>query len=597
MNQTIDPVSLEVMRNALMSIADEMSAALVRTAYSTNIKDRRDCSCAIYMINGDVVAQSEVGIPLHLGVMPAVVRRVLQRFPIDTLQPGDSVIYNNPYPEGPGHLNDLTLVSPVFLDGSPIAIVANQAHYADVGGYAPGSMPFGVTEIFQTGLQIPPVRIFKARVLDEEILSVLQENVRTKVEFRGDLMAQHAANNVGERRLMELFKKAGTQNVMDHMREILNYAERRMRAGITRIRDGVYSFEDYIEGDSISDELITVKVTVTVREDEVTVDFTGTSEHVQGPINCRQNTTEACVYYVIRSVVDPGVPPNAGSNRPIHVVTKEGSLVNSSYPRDVAHSNIITSHRIVDCLMGALLAAIPERVMAAHHGTQNLLTIGGPNSISGRPFNYVETYGGGQGSMHCQDGMDGVHSHMTNTRNAPVEVIEASYPLFVKSYGLVENSEGPGRFRGGMGMYREISFLEDDITVTISSDRNKIRPWGVCGGRPAAPAQFRLTDAAGQKLEMGSKATRKVARGDTIVTMTSGGGGWGSPYERDVHKVQQDVEEHLVSVERAASEYGVAVDPDTLKVDMDATLALRQRLQAGTPARDETGTVCRETAE
>ena len=376
----IDPVSIEVMRNALMSISDEMSAVLIRTAYSTNIKDRRDCSCAIYMANGDVVAQSEIGTPLHLGVMPAVVRTVLKKYPIQTLRPGDGIIYNNPYPEGPGHLNDITLVCPVFFEGQPIAIVANQAHHVDVGGYAPGSMPFGVTEIFQEGLQIPPVRILKEHIVDEEIMSLIQENVRTKVEFKGDIMAQLMANNVGERRLTELFKKYGPEIVLAHMKEILEYSERRMRAGIRCIKEGTYFFEDYIEGDSITDEMIKVKVTVTIAGDEVTADFSGTSPEVKGPVNCRKASTEACVYYVIKSIADPGVPPNTGSYRPMHVIAPEGSLVNSRYPRSVVHSNIITTHRIVDCLMGALLGAIPERVMAAHHGTQNLLNIGGLNS-------------------------------------------------------------------------------------------------------------------------------------------------------------------------------------------------------------------------
>ena len=238
MSNSIDPISVEVMRNALMSISDEMAAALVRTAYSSNIKDRRDCSCAIYMANGEVVAQSEIGIPLHLGVMPGAVRSVLARFPLGTLKPGDGVLYNNPYPLGPGHLNDLTLVSPVFFEGVPVALVANQAHYVDVGGFAPGSMPFGVTEIFQVGLQIPPVKIFKERVLDEEILSILRENVRTKIEFKGDLFAQYAANNVGEQRLQELFKKYDIETVAAHMDEIMNYSERRIRAGIKKIKDG-----------------------------------------------------------------------------------------------------------------------------------------------------------------------------------------------------------------------------------------------------------------------------------------------------------------------------------------------------------------------
>ncbi|MBW1802138.1 MAG: hydantoinase B/oxoprolinase family protein [Deltaproteobacteria bacterium] len=573
----IDPISLEVMRNALMSISDEMSAALVRTAYSTNIKDRRDCSCAIYRADGEVVAQSEIGTPLHLGVMPAVVRTVLKRFPIDSLAPGDAVFYNNPYPEGPGHLNDVTLVAPVFYKDRPVALLANQAHYVDVGGYAPGSMPFGVTEIFQVGLQVPPVRIIKKNKIDEEIFSILLENVRTKVEFKGDFMAQVAANNVGVGRLTELFEKHGVVNTLAHMDEIMNYSERRIRAGIQSLKDGVYSFEDYIEGDSISDDLIKIAVTVTISGDEVTADFSGTDSEVKGPINCRMASTAACVYYVIKCMADPGVPPNSGSYRPIKVIAPEGSLVNSNYPRSVVHSNIITTQRIVDCLLGALLDAAPERVMAAHHGTQNLINIGGFNSRAGRLFNYIETYGGGQGALYCQDGMDGVHSHMTNTRNAPVEVLETTYPLRINRYGLIPDSEGPGLYRGGMGMMREITILELEATMTISSDRNKIRPWGVLGGKAASPAGCALSDKNGKKLSLRSKDTRKVSEGDTIVTMTSGGGGWGNPHDRDPEKVRWDVLEGLVSNARAREIYGVALTGPEFTVDEDKTKRLRDQ--------------------
>jgi N-methylhydantoinase B len=573
------------MRNALMSICDEMSAALIRTAYSTNIKDRRDCSCAIYMDDGQVVAQSEIGTPLHLGVMPAVIRTVLKRFPLETLKPGDGVIYNNPYPEGPGHLNDITLVSPVFFEGRPVALVANQAHYVDVGGYAPGSMPYGVTEIFQVGLQIPPLRVIKASQVDEEILSILLENVRTKVEFQGDLMAQVAANNVGARRLLELYQKHGNASVRAHMVEIMNYSERRMRAGIRELKKGIYAFEDFLEGDSITEDLIRIHVTVTISGDEVTADFTGTSNEVYGPINCRKASTQACVYYVMKCLADPGVPPNSGSYRPIHVIAPEGSLVNSNYPRETVHSNIVTTQRIVDTLLGALIEAAPERAMAAHHGTQNLINIGGLNRRTQRLFNYIETYGGGQGALYCQDGMDGVHSHMTNTRNAPVEVIEATYPLRVNKYGLVPDSEGPGRYRGGMGMLREITILDEEATLTISSDRNRIRPWGVFGGKPASPAACRLTDADGVQLQLKPKDTRGVRRGDTVLTRTSGGGGWGDPFEREPQRVQWDVIEGLVSVERARSEYGVALTGPELGIDQAETRRLRSLSQPGTSKR------------
>jgi len=576
MKKRIDPITLEVIRNALCSISDEMSAALIRTAYSTNIKDRRDCSCAVYLPSGEVVAQSEIATPLHLGVMPAVVQTVLQRFPVSAMDPGDDIIMNEPYPAGPGHLNDITLVSPVFFKGKPVGLVANQAHHVDVGGYAPGSMPFGVTEIFQEGLQIPPVKIVKKNVIDEEIASLIADNVRTKVEFRGDLLAQVASNNVGERRFLELVAKYGREDVLRYLREIMNHSERQMREGIRKIPDGTYEFEDFIEGDSISEDLIKIKVRVEVKGDEVLADFTGSSPQVQGPLNCRKASTAACVYYVLKCIVDPGIPPNSGAYRPIHVVAPEGSVLDSQYPHSTVHSNIITTQRVVDALLGAFLAAVPHRVMAAHHGTQNLLNIGGTNPRTNRLFNYIETYGGGQGAFHNQDGMDGIHSHMTNTRNAPVEVIEATYPLRVERYGLVPDSEGPGRCRGGMGMEREFTFLAPNLTITVSSDRNKIRPWGVLGGKAAANAKCLLLED-GSERALPSKITRKVREGARFRTVTSGGGGWGNPFEREPEHVRWDVLEGLVSFERARTEYGVAIHPDTYEIDKEKTARIRAK--------------------
>lgn len=352
MRRKIDPITLEVIRNGIYSICDEMLAALIRTAYSTNIKDRRDCSCAIYLIDGKVVAQSEIGTPLHLGVMPAVVQTVLKRFPPAALHPGDDIIINEPYPAGPGHLNDITLVSPVFYGGKPVALVANQAHHVDVGGYAPGSMPFGVTEIFQEGLQIPPVKIVKKNTVDDEIVRLISDNVRTKTEFRGDLLAQVASNNVGEKRFVELVAKFGIESLLCYLNAIMDYSERRMRQGIRGIPDGSYGFEDFLEGDSISEDMINIKVKVVVDDDEVTADFTGSAPQVKGPLNCRKASTAACVYYVIKCVVDPGVPPNAGAYRPINVIAPEGSITDSQYPHATVHSNILTTHRIVDALMG-----------------------------------------------------------------------------------------------------------------------------------------------------------------------------------------------------------------------------------------------------
>jgi len=352
-----------------------------------------------------------------------------------------------------------------------------------------------------------------------------------------------------------------------------------MREGIRRIPDGAYGFEDFMEGDSITEDLIKIKVRVEVKGDEVLADFTGSSPQVQGPLNCRKASTAACVYYVLKCIVDPGIPPNSGAYRPIHVIAPEGSILDSQYPHSTVHSNIITTHRIVDALMGAFLEAVPERVMAAHHGTQNLLNIGGTNPRTKRLYNYIETYGGGQGAFHCQDGMDGVHSHMTNTRNAPVEVIEATYPLRVERYGLVADSEGPGKFRGGMGMQREFTFLAPESTITVSSDRNKIHPWGVFGGKEAANAKC-LFIQEGKEVQLPSKITRKVKQGERFRTVTSGGGGWGNPLERDSEKVRWDVLEGLVSIERARSEYRVAIRPETFEIDQEETATLRSKRNA-----------------
>ncbi len=552
-----DPILMEVARSALYSVADEMVAALIRTAYSTNIKDRRDCSAAIYTPAGEVIAQSEVATPLHLGVMSAVVETVLKTIPAERWQPGDDIMMNIPYPAGPGHLNDITVVSPVFHQGQIVALVANQSHHVDVGGYSPGSMPVGVHEIYQEGLQIPPVKIVKRDVVDEELLEFFIANIRTKMEGRGDLMAQVAANNVGERRLQDLFARYDAPTLAGVMADIMDYSERRMRAGIREIPAGVYRFEDYLEFNDAEESLIPIRVAVTVAGDEITFDFTGTSPQVRGSLNCRRPTVQACAYYVVKCLVDPGLPPNSGAHRPIHVIAPEGSLLHANFPASTVHSNIVTTQRIVDVMTGALLLAVPDRLTAACSGTENMVIIGGLNPRTGRWFNYTETYGGGQGAFHDRDGMSGVHTHMTNTRNAPVEVIEANYPITVRRYGLVPDSEGAGRFRGGLGMQRHV-VVHTDATLTVSSDRHHTRPWGVEGGLPAATSRVELGHA-GQMTELPGKITRPIQAGDELITTTPGGGGWGAPAQRDPQAVADDVRERMISPARADTVYGAQI--------------------------------------
>ena len=572
---TIDPVTLEVMRNAFHSIAEEMNVSLVRVAYSTNIKDRRDCSSAIYNPRGDVVAQSEVATPVHLGTMHSAVRTAMAAYDFAELEPGDAVASNLPYPAGPGHLNDMAIMSPIFHEGRLIAIAANQAHHVDMGGYATGSMPFGVSEIYQEGLQVPPVLAFRRGELNREVWALIGQNVRTPFEVRGDLEAQFVANAVGSRHLNELVEKYGVATVEQYLEEMLNYSERRLRAALGAIPKGTYTFEDVIEGDGIVDTPYTIRVSVEAKGDLIRTDFTATDDAARGPLNCRWPSVAACVFYVVKAVVDPELPANAGAYRAIDIDTREGSLLYAVYPNAVCNANIITTQRIVDVLIGALSQAVPDRVLAASSGTMNLLNVGGIDPRNGEYFQYIETYAGGQGGMLDQDGMDAVQNHMTNTRNAPVEAIEVAYPLRVETYGLVPDSEGPGERRGGVGMRRALRVMGERVQLTVSSDRAKVAPWGLFGGLPAGRSSCKVVGPDGDERGLPSKVTTYVDGDHVIVTETPGGGGWRDPKLRDPEAVRWDVLEGLVSLERAREVYGVALDPDTLAVDQEATSRLR----------------------
>lgn len=572
----VDPVLLEVLRNAFQSITEEMSGALIRSAYSTNIKDRRDCSCALYTKEGDLVAQAE-NIPLHLGLMPNVVKAVLKVYPIDHLEKGDGVIINDPYISG-SHLPDLTLMSPVFVEDNLVALVANMAHHVDVGGMAPGSMATKATEIFQEGFRIPPVKIQKKGKLDEEILRIIETNTRTSYITSGDIKAQTAANNVGIRRIIELINERGMEVVLRYFTEVMDYSERRMKESIKKIPDGEYFFEDYLEGDGITDDLIKIKAVIRVEDEYIEVDFTGTDNQVKGPVNCTRAVTHACVYFAIKSIVDPGVPPNEGAYKPIKIVTPEGTLVNPKPPAPVAHANINTSQRIVDVILGALKNCVPERITAASTGSMSILTMGGLNPKTDSYYSYVETYGGGQGAMYNQDGMDGVHTNMTNTRNAPTEVIESTYPLLVNRYALVPGSCGAGEFRGGLGMTREITVRNHEATFSLSMERRELRPWGIFGGKSGGSSKSMITTSEGEVKKLSSKTTGELKPGDKLTLVTAGGGGAGDPLKRDVQKVKQDVIQKFISLEDAKKVYGVILDPETLEVMTKKTKQLRRKL-------------------
>lgn len=570
-----DPITLEVLRNALQSAAEEMGATLTRTALSPNIKDRRDCSTAIYTRDGLLVAQAE-HIPLHLGLMPTVVKAVLREYPLGLLGEGDAVIINDPYISG-SHLPDICIISPVYHEGEPLALVANLAHHVDVGGSVPGSMSTTSREIFQEGIRIPPVKIRSGGLLNQELLKVLSTNVRTAREFYGDIHAQIAANNAGEKRLKELAGKYGAGMLMEYMEEIINYSERRMRCALAGLPQGTFTFEDYLEGDGLSCDLIKIKATVKTGGDSILVDFTGTAPQAGGPVNATRGVTLACVYFAVKAVTDPELPSSEGMARPIEVVTPEGTLVNPRYPAPVVHANINTAQRITDVILGALAQAVPVRVTAAGTGSMSNFTIGGIHPETGVYYSYVETYGGGQGAKIDQDGMDGVHVNMTNTRNTPVEVIEISYPLLVERYGLVPGSGGAGSCRGGLGIVREVTVLGDGATFSISTERNMLSPWGLAGGGEGRRSRCYLKTGGTVEPLLG-KTTRAIPPFCTVALETAGGGGFGDPLERDPALVREDVLDGLVSPEEARDKYGVIFETgEDLAVDYAATRSLRER--------------------
>jgi N-methylhydantoinase B len=518
----MDPVTLEVTRNALAGVAEEAGAALRRTAYSPNIKERMDCSAALFDPVGELVAQAE-HIPVHLGSMPASVAAALGRFP--ELEPGDQVLLSDPFAGGT-HLPDWTLVAPVHRGEALLGYAANRAHHADVGGSAPGSMPAGATEIFQEGLRIPPVRLWRGGEESSDMVALLLANSRTPDERLGDLRAQAGANRLAARRLLELAGRLGDALLLEAMEATKEHAERAVRAAISGIPSGKYEFEDFLEGDGVTDGDIPIRAEVHVEGDRMRVDFSGTARQQRGSVNAPLAVTLSSCFFVLRAVTDPAIPANAGAHRPLEVIAPPGTLVNPEPPAAVAAGNVETSQRIVDVLLGALAKAVPERIPAASQGTMNNTLVGGTDPRTGRPFTYYETIAGGQGARPGATGMSGVHSHMTNTLNTPVEALEMAYPLRVLEYRLRDGTGGRGKWRGGDGIRRALQVMADRVTVSLLTERRRRAPWGLGGGGPGAPGR-NLLIRGDQEHPLPAKGTFDAGEGDVIVVETPGGGGYG----------------------------------------------------------------------
>jgi N-methylhydantoinase B len=549
----LDPVTREVLRNALVEVAEEMNANLIRSGYSPNIKERRDCSSALFDPQGRMVAQAE-SIPVHLGAMPFSVKAALEHFHGD-LEPGDTIVLNDPF-SGGVHLPDITFVTPIFHRGELVAFAANRAHHADVGGKSPGSVAGDATEIYQEGLRIPPIKLWRGGELDEDLLELILANVRTPEERRGDLRAQKAANETGRRRFLELIERYGLKLLASAIEEILDYSERRMRAELAALPEGTYEYEDYLDDDGVRAGRIKLRVTVRVRKDELEVDFTGSSPQVEGPVNAVYAVTASAVYYTVRALTDPDIPPNEGCYRPIRIIAPEGTVVNARPPAAVVGGNLETSQRIVDLLIGALAQAAPEKAIGACQGTMNNLTLGGIDPRSGKPYTLYETIGGGFGARPTKDGLDGVHSHMTNTLNTPVEALEIAYPLRVERYELRPDSCGAGRWRGGLGIRRDIRVLGHRARVSLLGERRITRPYGVLGGEPGGNGADFIIDGDGKERPVKGKGSVVLEPGWIISVRTPGGGGYGSPAARPKELILKDYREGRLSAEYVLKHYG-----------------------------------------
>ena len=517
----MDRVTLEVIGAAMLAIAEEMGTALIKSSYSTNIKERQDCSTAIFDAKGQVIAQAE-HIPMHLGSLLGVVREILARYPPSDLAPGDVFIANDPYTGGGTHLPDINLVSPVFAHGGLFGFVANIAHHADRGGLV-------IRTIWDEGLRITPIRLVAAGRVREDVMELLLANFALPGERRGDFRAQIAANRLGERRLGELIARHGAATVRAACEESLAYGERKIRAAIAALPDGVYRFADAMDGDGVVPGPIPIAVAITVAGDALSLDFAGSGPQCAGDINVVYFALLATVYYALKAALDPTIPANGGFYRAIAVTAPEGSIVNARPPAPVAWRTQ-TCQRIADVVLGALARIVPERVPAAGNGANCAMVFSGTHPATGKLYVYLETLAGGAGATAEGDGMDAVQVHVTNTSNLPVEALEAEYPLLVTEYALVDGSGGAGRHRGGRGLRRTIEIVGHEARFLGTAERVDIAPWGLAGGEPGGRARVVLNPGTPGERALPAKVWGyPLGPGDRVSMDTAGAGGYGAP--------------------------------------------------------------------
>jgi N-methylhydantoinase B len=573
----LDPITFAVLRSGLVNAVAEMKGVVVRTAYSNLWKEAGDLSCGLLTSHGELAVQGIGDIPIHLASMPMSLGACLVRIPPAGLKPGDVLYQNDPY-QGNNHLPDFIMAKPVFFDGRIVAYTAVRGHYVDVGGGGPGSYSATMPDIYAEGLRIPPVRIFKEGELNQDIVDVLLHNTRNSRERFGDLRSQFAGCVAAERRVLSFCQKYGAETFQAAMEEMVAAAEKLTRAAIAKIPDGTYTFEDFCDNDAITDDPIRIAASVTVRGEEIEIDFAGSSPQVRGGMNAPLAVTVSAACYAIKCITDPENLPNSGSYRPIKVNAPYGTVVNPMPPAPVIAGNHETASRIVDVIIGALASVVPERICAAGSGSSGVLSLGARVRSDGRDRELlmVETHGAGQGANRHGDGVNARRVNVGNTGNTPSEALEMSFPLYILRYAISEDGGGAGRTRGGTGILRELR-LDHEATVTLTADRAKFAPYGVFGGLPAPKAEFwaKLPDGT-QRILNSKTAPIHFLKGTIIHFRAAGGGGYGPPAERDLPAIQADLDDGYISPAGARENYGVVVAHDPERAEGSWVITGRQ---------------------
>jgi N-methylhydantoinase B len=571
---TIDPITLEVIRNKLDDVANEMEITLLKSSHSPIVKEALDASAAIFDARGQQIAQATAA-PIHLGMIIPAVQRFVELFPPETMQEGDAYILNDPF-DGGTHLPDLVISVPVFADGEPIALSTAITHHQEMGGRSPGSTPMDATEIFQEGLRIPPLKLYDQGAPNQTFFSMLERNVRIPETVLGDIFGQLAACHAGRQGVLSLVGRYGRETVEAAMGELLDRAERLTREAIARIPDGTYHFVDYLDNDGIDlDRRVRIEATVTIDSSDFVVDLTGTDPQVKGPINCVPASTLSAIYYVLKIATDPTIPNNAGCYRPVRAILPKGSVVNAQPPA-ACNARAVVVRRIVDALVGALAPALPEKLPAASNGHPLVMSMGGMDPATGKQYVTAEIGTGGMGGRPGKDGVETIQTDTSNAQNVPVEALELEFPIRVGYYRLRRDSGGPGKWRGGLGFEKSFEVLRGELRVSHRGERHYTAPWGLFGGEPGVCSRSLVARAGGTEQTVPSKLDFTMVPGDRLLLWTAGGGGHASPLERDPQHVLDDVFDDKVSSEAAAESYGVVI-ADGL-VDERATDALREDL-------------------